>query len=197
MIYLVFLSSLLLHLSPIFSFTSSDIFFKYLRSRNYFPLNLKQREDTTQIAPKVDNRFTASQTLSSGQKLNNQMLEAFNSSLRSCDSNKIAFSVMGKPMALGRHRSTKSGIIYNPCKKLQEEFLSSCSAHLPPDPLQGPLHATILFYFQRPKNHYSVRKNSTTLKPGMELFYNHRAGKFIIQYVFFDIFNNLILLNQI
>jgi hypothetical protein len=164
--------------SPIFSLSPCDLL-KSGQRRNYYLLAAKRRGDTPTISkitePNVV-RFNPSQTSYPLNEFNSQMMETFNSSLQSCDSNKIAFSVVGKPMALGRHRSTKSGIIYNPCKKLQDEFLSACSAYLPPAPLQGPLHATILFYFQRPKNHYSIRKNLTTLKPGMELFYNHRAG---------------------
>lgn len=166
--------------SPIFPFPSCDLL-KRGHCEKYFFLAAKRRGgETTSISKIIEptvGRFSSSQTSYPLNKFNCQIMETFNSSLQSCDTNKVAFSVIGKPMALGRHRSTKSGIVYNPCKKLQEEFLSSCSAYLPSVPLQGPLHATILFYFQRPKNHYSIRKNSTILKPGMELFYNRRAGQ--------------------
>ena len=98
------------------------------------------------------------------------------------NSNCTSFSVFGKPMALSRHRTTKSGMFYNPCQKLQSEFLQVSAGHLPTEPIIGPIHATILFYFQRPKNHYSIRKNSTTLKTGVEVFYNHRSGEGLITF---------------
>jgi hypothetical protein len=97
----------------------------------------------------------------------------------SLNSTHISFTVFGKPMALARHRSTKTGIFYNPAKKVQIEFLSACSTFLPSKPLEGPLHATITFYFKRPKSHYSTRKSIVTLKPGMSgNFYANKPGKF-------------------
>jgi len=89
----------------------------------------------------------------------------------------LSFTVLGKPMPLGRHRTTKTGITYNPAAKMQNEFLTASLPWLPTEPLEGPLHATLLFYFQRPKNHYSWRKNCGTLKPNMEIFYNNRVGE--------------------
>jgi hypothetical protein len=69
--------------------------------------------------------------------------------------------------------------MYNPSAKLQKEFSEACAEQLPIIPLQGPLEATLVFYFKRPKNHYGSGRNAHILKPAVVeagLWHSKRKG---------------------
>ena len=55
--------------------------------------------------------------------------------------------------------------------------------HLPLVPLSGPLEATLLFYFKRPKNQYGTGKNAHVLKPAVVaagLWHSKRKGMVVL-----------------
>lgn len=86
------------------------------------------------------------------------------------------FKVYGEPIALSRHRVTRVGIMYNPSAKFQADFLSACSAFLPPAPLEGGIAVHMVFYFSRPKNHYGTGKNANVLKTAADIWHTKRSG---------------------
>lgn len=86
------------------------------------------------------------------------------------------FIVFGAPVALQRHRSTKSGHMYNPSKKMQDLFSVACSSVLPSKPLEGPLEAKLIFYFARPKSHFGSGKKSAVLKPNTSVWHTSKKG---------------------
>lgn len=87
------------------------------------------------------------------------------------------FTILGEPLALARHRTTKFGMVYNPSAKAQKAFELLSLPHLPAKPLEGPLEAEICFYFSRPKLHYRTGKFSDILKPGVARWYSKKPGK--------------------
>ena len=65
----------------------------------------------------------------------------------------------------------------------QKEFAAACVDHLPRVPLAGPLEATLLFYFKRPKNQYGTGKNAHILKPAVVaagLWHSKRKGEAVL-----------------
>ena len=92
--------------------------------------------------------------------------------------NDIVFTVYGEPVPLSRHMLAR-GRMYNPSAKLQKEFSEACLEQLPITPLQGPLEATLVFFFKRPKNHYGSGRNAHILKPAVVeagLWHSKRKG---------------------
>ena len=75
----------------------------------------------------------------------------------------LDFAIFGEPIPLQRHRFAR-GVMYNPSAREQREFSSMSMKHLPQTPLEGPLEATLLFYFSRPKHHYGSGRNAGTVK---------------------------------
>jgi Holliday junction resolvase RusA-like endonuclease len=79
--------------------------------------------------------------------------------------------VPGVPVALGRHRVARQGHMFNPSAKLQSEFSNSCSKFIPLQPLEGPLSASLIFQFSRPKNHYLQNKNGKILRENSDKYH--------------------------
>jgi len=75
--------------------------------------------------------------------------------------NEITFTVFGDPIALKRHRMTKTGHSYDPSAADKADFLSQAMRYKPSIPLTGPLLAGMAFGFARPKSHF----NKKGLKP--------------------------------
>lgn len=98
------------------------------------------------------------------------------SSLSSADTESIAFSISGEPMALARHRSTRFGTMYNPCTAFQKRFLELAKPYLPASPYAGPLEARMLFHLGRPKSQYYSGKNSNVRRPGTSKWHTSRSG---------------------
>lgn len=76
----------------------------------------------------------------------------------------IKIAVPGNPIALKRHRMTKTGHSYDPSKNDKADFLAKCMEHKPDTPITGPINLTIIFYMPRPKNHYRTGKHAGELK---------------------------------
>lgn len=98
------------------------------------------------------------------------------SSLPSTNTEIIAFSISGEPMALARHRSTRLGTMYNPCTVFQKRFLELAKPYLPASPFTGPLEARMLFHLGRPKSQYYSGKNSNVRRPGTSKWHTSRSG---------------------
>jgi hypothetical protein len=80
---------------------------------------------------------------------------------------EISFTVYGEPVPLSRHRTAMGGLrTYNPSATAQKHFAQACIASrvLPQEPFEGPLEATLTFYFSRPLSHYGSGKNTGVLK---------------------------------
>ena len=75
-----------------------------------------------------------------------------------------AITIPGNPVALKRHRTTKSGHRYDPSQNDKADFLAKCMAERPAEPFDCPLRVEMVFYFRRPKNHY---RTNGELKKGM------------------------------
>lgn len=93
------------------------------------------------------------------------------------------FVIIGEPVALARHRTTRFGSIYNPSSKAQQSFQQSSLPFLPPRPLEGPVEAEICFYFSRPKTHYRTGKFSNILKPNMSRWFSKKPGECLMHLV--------------
>lgn len=87
--------------------------------------------------------------------------------------NSTSFTVHGEPVPLSRHMISR-GRMYNPSATAQKAFAKACIDKLPKQPIDGPIKATMLFYFSRPKNHYGTGKNSHVLKSGVGYFHCKR-----------------------
>ena len=92
---------------------------------------------------------------------------------KSLESGALEFTVFGEPIPLGRHRVAR-GIIYNPSAKFQSQFLKESLVHLPIIPLDGPVEATLIFYFSRPKYHFRSGKFESLLKPGIPIWHSKK-----------------------
>jgi hypothetical protein len=99
--------------------------------------------------------------------------------LRRSTGNTIRYTIYGEPIALARHRTTKTGMVYNPSAKLQDKFFQCSTESLPLQPFEGPLEAELIFYFGRPKIHYRSGKNSHLLKENAAAlsWYSRKPGK--------------------
>ena len=81
------------------------------------------------------------------------------------------FEVLGVPVALKRHRHTKTGISYDPSKKDKANFLKKCLIHKPKKAYSGPITMKLEFYFPRAKSHYGTGKNASRLKESAPIFH--------------------------
>ena len=68
------------------------------------------------------------------------------------------------PKALKRHRTTRSGHIYDPSKADKKKVITEMFkwSHLA-DPISHPIGLSMVFTFPRPKKHYRTGKNSHLL----------------------------------
>jgi len=85
----------------------------------------------------------------------------------------ISFTVYGEPTPLSRHMLSK-GRMYNPSGMHQREFAKACESYLPLKPLEGPIEAKMIFYFDRPKYQFRTGKNSHLLKEGISNWHSTR-----------------------
>jgi Holliday junction resolvase RusA-like endonuclease len=64
--------------------------------------------------------------------------------------------------------------MYNPSGMHQREFAKACESYLPLKPLEGPIEAKMIFYFDRPKYQFRTGKNSHLLKEGISNWHSTR-----------------------
>ena len=83
----------------------------------------------------------------------------------------IEFTLLGKPKALKRHRSTRSGIMYDPSSKDKTDIWFKIYQFKPKRPIAGDIYLRVIFYMPRPKYHYRSGKFKHLLKSGVPI--NH------------------------
>ena len=76
----------------------------------------------------------------------------------------IKFTLPGKPKALKRHRSTRSGRMYDPSAKDKKQMWLQIAKFKPKQPLAGDIMLKVIFYMPRPKTHFRTGKFKHLLK---------------------------------
>ena len=76
----------------------------------------------------------------------------------------IEFILKGKPKALKRHRSTRSGRMYDPSSKDKKQMWLQIAKYKPRKPLAGDIMLKVVFCMPRPKSHYRTGKYKNILK---------------------------------
>ena len=76
----------------------------------------------------------------------------------------IDFVLKGDPKALKRHRSTRTGRMYDPSAKDKKEMWLQIAKFKPKRPFAGNIYIRLVFVMPRPKNHYRTGKFKHLLK---------------------------------
>jgi hypothetical protein len=92
----------------------------------------------------------------------------------------VAFELYTEPVALQRHRTLKTGMVYNPSAKQQKQFLEFAKPYLNEAPFEGPLEARMIFYFGRPQNHYRTGRYSDVLRDGVDHWHTSHKGRLLM-----------------
>jgi Holliday junction resolvase RusA-like endonuclease len=79
----------------------------------------------------------------------------------------IKITIKGKPIALKRHRSTRSGRMYDPSAKDKKQIWLQIARFKPKRPLEGQIMLFATFYMPRPKKHFRTGKYANILKDGV------------------------------
>ena len=85
----------------------------------------------------------------------------------------IEFTIKGKPKALKRHRSTRTGRMYDPSAKDKKQIWLQIAKFKPKTPLAGDIMLKLVFTMPRPKSHYRTGKFKHLLKDDYEHIVNH------------------------
>lgn len=84
---------------------------------------------------------------------------------------QITLVIPGPPQAKMRHRSTKTGHVYDPNAENEDRAIAHIRAeargHVP---FVGALRANLVFVFERPKGHFGSGRNANSLKPSAPLY---------------------------
>ena len=76
----------------------------------------------------------------------------------------IKHTIYGKPKALKRHRSTRSGIMYDPSYIDKKKIWLQIASKKPVQPYAGNIKISLKFVMPRPKSHYRTGKFKYKLK---------------------------------
>ena len=76
----------------------------------------------------------------------------------------IKFTIIGKPKALKRHRSTRSGRMYDPSSKDKKDIWLQIAQYRPKTPFAGDISLKLVFVMPMPKSWYRTGKYSHLLK---------------------------------
>ena len=79
----------------------------------------------------------------------------------------IQFTIPGSPKPLKRHRSTRTGRMYDPSSKDKKQIWLQIAKYKPKRPLAGDIMLKLVFFMPRPKNHYRTGKYKHILKDNM------------------------------
>ena len=74
----------------------------------------------------------------------------------------INFTILGTPKALKRHRSTRSGHMYDPSSKDKKQIWLQIAKYRPTKPLEGNIYMKVIFHMPRPKNHFKTKAGEPT-----------------------------------
>ena len=80
----------------------------------------------------------------------------------------IEFTIKGKQKALKRHRSTRTGRMYDPSAKDKKQIWLQIAKFKPKTPFAGDIMMKLVFTMPRPKSHYRTGKFKHLLKDGYE-----------------------------
>ena len=69
----------------------------------------------------------------------------------------INFTIDGAPKALKRHRSTRSGRMYDPSSKDKKDIWLQIAKYKPKRPLAGDIYLKLIFHMPRPKHHFKTK----------------------------------------
>lgn len=76
----------------------------------------------------------------------------------------IEFIIKGKPKALKRHRSTRTGRMYDPSATDKKNVWLQIAKFKPKQPLKGDIMLKVVFVMPRPKSHFRTGKYKHLLK---------------------------------
>ena len=76
----------------------------------------------------------------------------------------IAFTIIGNPVPLKRHRVARNGRMYDPSFNDKKQMWLQIAKYTPKMPLKGDIYLKVVFYLKRPKNHFRTGKYSHLLK---------------------------------
>tara|TARA_Y100000310_G_C20263439_1_gene614691 strand:+ start:143 stop:553 length:411 start_codon:yes stop_codon:yes gene_type:complete len=76
----------------------------------------------------------------------------------------ISFTIIGKPVPLKRHRSTRTGKMYDPSSREKKQMWLQIAKYRPKLPLKGNIYLKVIFYMPRPKSHFRTGKYKHLLK---------------------------------
>ena len=85
----------------------------------------------------------------------------------------INITIKGKPIALKRHRSTRTGRMYDPSAKDKKQIWLQIARFKPKRPLEGKIMLFATFYMPRPKSHYRTGKYANVLKDKMPEYHTN------------------------
>jgi len=69
----------------------------------------------------------------------------------------INFTITGIPKALKRHRSTRSGHMYDPSSTDKKEMWLQIAKYRPKQPFSGTIYLKLIFHMPRPKHHFKTK----------------------------------------
>ena len=74
----------------------------------------------------------------------------------------IKFTIKGTPRPLKRHRSTRSGHMYDPSSTDKKEMWLQIARHRPKRPLADNIYLKLIFHMPRPKHHFKTKAGKPT-----------------------------------
>ena len=86
----------------------------------------------------------------------------------------IEFSFSGKPRALKRHRSTRTGRMYDPSEKDKKQIWLQIAKYKPKHPFPGDIMIKLLFVMEYPKYFYRTGKFKHLLKDNIPEYHSIR-----------------------
>tara|TARA_R100000781_G_C4037596_1_gene112855 strand:+ start:265 stop:678 length:414 start_codon:yes stop_codon:yes gene_type:complete len=86
----------------------------------------------------------------------------------------IEFVLKGDPIALKRHRSTRTGRMYDPSAKDKKQIWLQIAKYKPKQPLNGDVFIQLIFVLKRPKSHYRTGKYKHLLKDNLPEYHSFK-----------------------
>ena len=86
----------------------------------------------------------------------------------------IKFTIPDSPKPLKRHRSTRTGRMYDPSSKDKKDIWLQIEKFKPKTPLVGDIMLKLTFYMPRPKSHYRSGKYKHLLKDNMPVRHRNK-----------------------
>ena len=84
---------------------------------------------------------------------------------------ELEFTAAGRPLPLKRHRSTRTGRMYDPSADDKRAWLALVRGHVPDVPFAGPLVVNAVFRMPRPRTHFRTGRFAHERKPTAPTFH--------------------------